>query len=207
MRQYIALSILLVGFLYIEKNKYVYIASIALAILFHSTAIIGLLFFLFKYLSMQNKFLVSILLLISFVVGFFLFDKLLPLIYYIQGYLGNKAIYLDTWGGERNLMANLVTNILFYMTYILSKDKSNVSLKMFFCFVLLNNLFGSAGQGNRIFLYLQIAMLICIPNVYKETLKYIPKYTYLLIVLVYSFCKYVFTIERNISDVIPYVFR
>lgn len=210
MRQYIALSILLVGFLYMEKNKYIYIASICLATLFHSTAVIGLSFFLLKYIRLNKWFWVLGLISLTFVLGFVFSHILNNILYAFQLLLGESFryfIYMDNYGGDRNILTNLAINIFFMITYVLSKDRSNILMKMYFLFVIFNNLFGAAGQGNRIFLYFQIAMITCLPNVYYHLSNKLVKYVYGFAALVYSFGIWYFSISDNISDVLPYTFR
>lgn len=115
--------------------------------------------------------------------------------------------YLDAYGGERNILPNLGINSVFILSYILSKTKKNLYLKLYFFYIILFNLFGSMGQGNRIFLYLQIPIIIIIPWIYYRIKNRIIANAYLGYTLMYAAATAYISFSRNTADIIPYIMR
>lgn len=210
MRQYIALSILLLGISYMKRSRYVYIFFVLVATLFHSTALFGLSFMFVDCMKIEMKKVIVTLIVLTFVLGIFFADMLNTTLYFMQTLLGGGFryfAYMDAYGGERNILTNLGINIFFLITYILARNRNELPLKMYFLFIILNNLFGAAGQGNRLFLYFQIAMIVCLPNLYYSLSNRILKYGYLFAILIYSFGIWNYSISANASEVFPYFFR
>ena len=209
MRQYIAISIVLVALLHF-KNIRVYIPLVLLASLFHFSALFAYTFLLINNVRIDNIILVLCATIISFIVGFFYGDKLTDIISSLMWLVRvNEGVqgYLDAYGGERNILPNLGINSVFILSYILSRTKKNLYLKLYFFYIILFNLFGSMGQGNRIFLYLQIPIIIIIPWIYYRIKNRIIANVYLGYTLMYAAATAFISFSRNTADIIPYIMR
>ena len=212
MRQFIAIGIVLIAYaLYLNKNNKKYIISICLASLFHYTAILLLPICFLTKIKLSSK-LVYLLVVVSFLLGFFLQDYVKPIVdkmLLLSGGFEGMAFYLENWGGERNLFSNIAINSVFILTYYLSKDKNNSFLLLYLMSVLLSNMFGAMGQANRFFIYFQITMLAVIPRLYYELrrISFIKASAYLIVILVYAYSIWYLSIDSNASEVVPFLFR
>ncbi len=209
MRQYIAISIVFMALLHF-KNIKIYVSLVLLASLFHFSALFAYSFLLINKVKIGNIIFVLCTIIISFIVGFFYGDKLTDTINTLMWLARiNEGVqgYLDAYGGGRNILPNLGINSVFILSYILSKTKKNLYLKLYFFYIILFNLFGSMGQGNRIFLYLQIPIIIIIPWIYYRIKNRIIANAYLGYTLMYAAATAYISFSRNTADIIPYIMR
>lgn len=214
MRQYIAIGIVCVGLCWLRQdNKVNFIYSIVIGFVFHYSTLLLLPFMYINKIRINIKsFYIYFLSVISFVIGFGFNSMLSPVIANLGTFFSivgrDNSAYVDSWGGERNILTNLIVNIAFIVSYYLAKNKDNFYLFLWFVFIVFNNIFGAFGDGNRFFLYFQIAgMIISIPDVLYEQRKKIHKYCYLIFILTYSFGVWFVSTSNNLSEVIPYKFR
>ena len=209
MRQYMAISIVLVGLTFFNKNKWKFCVCVLLASLFHYSALICYSFLLVhKKLSLNKTFYVMLFIIISFLLGFTFTD-------WLKGYIEQISIvdslnegassYVEQWGGERNIVTNLLINVMFLISYFLAKNRSSFYLKLYFLYIIFNNLFGSAGQGNRLFLYFNMGILIALPEISSQLKNFYIRNIYNVIFIVYAYAIWYVSINANNGDVVPYL--
>lgn len=211
MRQYIALGLILFAYTYYWEKRINLICCIFIASTLHYSAILLLPFCFIDKIKLSSK-LVYALIISSFVLGFFLQNlssQIMKSFLFLGGLNEGVEFYLTNSGGERNIFSNLVINIMFIYTYLLSKNKDDKYLLLYMFFILFKNMFGASGQANRIFIYFQIVSIIVVPQVYYQikTLNIIKANTYLLFYLIYSFIFYIKSISANFAEVVPYSLR
>lgn len=210
MRQYLAISFVAYGYTFLcNGNKSKFHLALLLASCFHFSAIILLpLSFLCK-MRLTNRIVVSLVIL-SFIIGVLFSSQTKQIITLFSGLsFLNEGVtgYLDNYGGQRNIYSNLLLNATFIFSFFFSKNKSDLFLLLYFIYIILSNLFGAGGQANRMFYYFQIALIIVIPNVWKEINVSWQKRLYLLWILLYSYSVWYFTLNANAGDLFPYSFR
>ena len=151
---------------------------------------------------------------ISFLFGLVMSDKVAPIINILSSLtdsigLGDRTSgYLALWGGDkRNILTNLGINLMFIFTYLLARKDNNLPLKMYFLYVFCNNFFGALGQGNRLFLYVQIAMIICLTNTLYDIKSKPMKLIYFIGIITYATMIWIYSSSGNSGEVMPYILR
>lgn len=213
MRQYIALGVYLIALTYLDKDKVKYIIWVLVASLFHYSAIFCLVLLFHKYIKMSFLWVI-IPICISFLFGLVMSDKVAPIINILSSLtdsigLGDRTSgYLALWGGDkRNILTNLGINLMFIFTYLLARKDNNLPLKMYFLYVFCNNFFGALGQGNRLFLYVQIAMIICLTNTLYDIKSKPMKLIYFIGIITYAIMIWIYSSSGNSGEVMPYILR
>ena len=210
MRQYMAISIVLVALTFLDKNKLVFCGLVILASFFHFSALICLMFlFVQNRLSIHRQFYVIVFVVLSFLLGFVFENAMKTLVSQITIFNSlneGAASYIEEWGGERNIVTNMIINLMFIFSYLLAKDRSSFYLKLYFLFIILNNIFGSAGQGNRIFLYFNVGMLIAFPEISSKLKNISLRGIYNLAYVIYAYAIWYVSISSNSGEVVPYSF-
>lgn len=211
MRQYMAMGLYVVGLTFLSQGKKNYfILFTILASLFHYTAIVFLpLVFIDKISTLFSKApIVLCLVLLSFILGFLYKDTMFNILsmmsgdYYSEGYLNWIASNFEL---ERNLISNIGLNVFFCVTYLLSNNKQSVFIIIWALGLILCNMFGSMDQANRIFLYLNMGILIAVPETLYSLTNKLYKYGYLIFTMIYLFVIWFYLRETN--GVTPYSFR
>lgn len=205
MRQYIALAIVFSCIQFIPYKKKLFIIIVFIASTIHFTSIVCLALLLIGKFNINRKRVVGSLIVGSFVVGYF-FTQFIQLDFYynLLSFDRGLSVYADIIGSERNLFRGVAYSLFFLLGYFWTKDKQSFWLKSYFVFVVIFNLLGSMGQGNRLFLFLQLNMLIAIPEIYRSINRSIKRNMYLLCVLVYSITYFIFGLKSGIHEIIPY---
>lgn len=211
MRQYMAMGIYVVGLTYLYNGqKKPYVSLTLLASLFHYTAIIFLLLvFIDKISTILSKPKIILSLIISsFILGFFFKSHMFNILLVFIGRIFSIS-YVDWIASnfelERNIISNLGLNGFFCVTYLLSKNRQSLFMIIWALGVMFCNMFGYMDQANRIFLYLNMGILIVVPEtLYSIQKKYI-KYWYFIFLMCYLSVIWIYL--RETSDVLPYVFR
>lgn len=205
MRQYIALAIVFPFIQLKDQHKLKFILIVLLASTIHASSIICLLLLFIDKIRLKSIFFNIIIILTTFIIGYLLpqfinLSSLFSIANYVnEGFSG----YLENIGGERNLLTGILQNAFLVYSLILLKDKSSFWFKCYFLFIILNNIFGSMGVGNRIFLFLQIQMILAIPNICQAT-KGINRFFYTLSTLCYAIITYYINLSTNSGEIIPY---
>lgn len=174
MRQAISICFLLLSYQNLREKKYfLYFVDVIFAILFHSSAILGLLFIIadkFEYKKKYNKFLIPLFIII-FIFGrniLMLLTKFSPrLLEYVGGdydfsnYFGTLIIALMSFG------------ILYFGNNILQnkKDKDIAEYNFLQKIIILNVIFAVLGIRvnilSRFVQYFSIFQIIWIPNIFS----------------------------------------
>lgn len=204
MRQYMALAIAFAAITNKQKKILHYIIAVLIAATIHYSALVMLVLLIVDKLNISNKWLIIVCILFSFLVG-----------YYGSGIIGNIDFlmfvininegaegYIDSFGTDRLPYRGMAYSLFFILTYLLSENKNSFWLKNYMLFVIGFNLFGSLGQGNRIFIPFQLAMLISIPETYLSVRKY--KKLYFLLAIGYSTLVFSYELLSNSGEIIPY---
>lgn len=212
MRQYIALSIISVSYVFLTAKKYlIFLILIVLALGFHFSAIISLFAIVIMKINNLKSICIYTVVIVSFILGFYQNEIIKNLItsvsldknYDVMGYQN----YFDYFGTNRNILANIINNIVFVICYYLHKDRNDFYLKMFFVSTILDNLFGSAGHASRFLLYFYISILFVFPEVLKHTRTKMLSWAYLFFIIIYMSFVFYSRIINNESNVYPYTMR
>lgn len=129
MRQYIAISIVLLAYIQLLAKKYVeFLLLVLLASGFHFSALLALFSWFIYKIRLPNSIYIYWVVALSFVVGFFYTDKLTDMITSIviekdSDVMGYEQ-YLHFFGVGRSLLANLISNLVFVVLYYFAKDKN-----------------------------------------------------------------------------------
>lgn len=208
MRQYIAISIVLIGLTKINNSRIKFIICVVIASLFHFSAIAGAIFLVIKdKMNISNRSISLIIVGLSFLFGFFLTSTLSPIIQRLvvfDSFNTGVSGYVEQFGGERNIVSNLVINLMFVLSYICSRNRESLYLKSYFLYIVLSNLFGSMEQGNRLFLYFYMGILIAIPEISGGIKKAVPRYIYNVVFMVYCIGIWYISMNVNSGGVVPY---
>ena len=215
MRQYVAIGMVLLVIGKAVTQPKQFICWVLLAATIHYSALICLSFLLFRYIRMNQKVIVLSAIASSFVVGLTMTYLVSDFLQNVMGYIGalgggigeSAESYIGGYSDGRNILTNAGVNIVVIATYLFSKDKNNQFLKMFVAYIVLNNLFGGLGQGNRMFLYFYIPAIVAIPNAYTEIRGPLAKMTYFILFVGFSVAVWIRSLDANFSDVVPYAFR
>jgi hypothetical protein len=209
MRQYIAIGLFCVGLVYLLKNNGKKFACILIfASLFHYTTVLMLpLLFIDKLKLKRNIVLISVL--SSFYLGFFsnVSALLVNFFSFVSNLHGGANLYLEKFGGERNLITNGLINIVFVLSFLLAKNKESMFVKLWFLYIVLNNLLGAAGQGNRIFTYLLIGIIMAVPEILSSVNNKLFRFAYLCFFITFAVSYWYITITSGSGHVTPYYFR
>lgn len=208
MRQYIAISIVVVGLTMINSSRIKFIVCVLIASLFHFSALMALLFLFAKdKISIASKKIVLSVVGLSFIVGFFMTNTLRPIMQHLvvlDSINSGVSGYVDQFGGERNIVTNLLINFMFVLTYICSRNRNSLYLKSYFIYIVLSNMLGSMEQGNRLFLYFHMGILIAIPEISRSIRKVAPRYIYNIVFIIYGIGIWYMTMNVNSGGVVPY---
>lgn len=173
MRQFLAISIILLSFNYVKDKKFFkYLAMTLLASCFHISAIISIIIYPIYYLKINRKRILT-LSTITIIVSLLL-SRIFPII----ASLTNRSTYYNNQIGETKL-ANIIL-FLIYLTFTLfalliarKNDKKNNSFYIYILFIstLLYGLSINAAILARIGHYIAIFSIIAIPNMLYLSIK------------------------------------
>lgn len=204
MRQFVAISFVMLAYTYYQKNKIKCILLILIASGFHASAVIAFAIFLLPLVKFTKK-NVFLLLPLTFCLGFLFNDSLFNLL------LGKYAGYLksDDTGYRDNIFVAavmaLMMDMLFVWIYQMSKVNAKKYLwtKIFFIGILMVNLTFQLVLGARIILYFTMAQIFVFPyflRFNKERAYGIPT------LLIFLYCLVIFTkiLLASQGDLVPY---
>lgn len=166
MRQCIAVSLVFTVYLIIDsKIKYKYLLASALltiATLFHVSAIIILVLFLFQYFIKINIKYIYFVLVGSLIVGVSFSSYFTPLIE-IMGY---DRLYENTGEFTLPIVSILNTFVLNLILVIITNiiDKKNMFFYLFLSYVILSNLLIFLPYANRVLMYGSIIEILFFPS-------------------------------------------
>ena len=208
MRQAIAMSFTFVGCYYLEKNNIkIFIICLAIAMGFHLSSIVALVFPLLRFIKF-DKWLLITLLYVSYILPQ-IFD-LLPLISTVtimSDDITNYAHYLDydIISVGRIPIVGTVQTLLF--TYIIIRNDNNEIKNDFyfkvslFCIILDNLLYVSPSWASRIVLFFELPMIVYFVRWCKRSsLDAILIYVYALVNYIYYY------LFLGTNGILPYEF-
>lgn len=201
MRQSIALSIILLAYTYLNDKRWKYYMIVFGAILFHSSAIIALLIPFFTRINI-SVFSYLVVLITSFAIGAM---NMIGLLLGILGGTGLYSVYTDVILGENSFsITRLMLNLLFIFLIVMTNMK-NYYIKIFFLGLVLLNIFSSVPIIARISQYLLITQVLLYPQIEFIYMKH-NALLFKSILLIYALIVFVFSLNMNIGEVVPYTF-
>lgn len=205
LRQYVSLSIIFYAIRFIYGKKINFIIMVFVASSIHFTSILCLSLICLDKIKINKKELVLALIIVTFMIGYFYYYVFkLDYLHVLFSFDEGLDVYADIIGSERDIMRGLAYNLLFIIGFFLTNKRDSFWIKAYFVFIIMYNLLGHLGQGNRLFLFLQLNMLIAIPEIYNSILISYKKKIYLFVVVFYSIFYYTYCLMTGINEVIPY---
>lgn len=207
-RQMIAISIVLLGFKYVQEHKlFKYIIVVMIAMIFHTTAIIMFPFYWISRIRIRNK----LKWIFVFEVIFFRFARTIVMlsVKFFPKYEGYVNGIYDIQGGSYTMLI-LLNIILIAAYYILNKAENrgneilHISMNALVTAIYLQILGYSMGIFGRIVSYYSIYLIILIPILVNQYFKKnrILIHFMAIIGLVLIFC----ILIRGNNDLCPYLF-
>ena len=213
MRQYAAMSFLLLAIPFLKKgkNKY-YLLLMLLATAIHMSALFVfiLVWSIYKAnLNFDNKLRYSLIIAVSFIIGMFFTAKFKEALEPIANLFAssNYEYYLsgDTVNESRNLLSNLGFNLIAIFMLYINKDANNIYFKLYILGVIMVNLLAGLGAfSGRVASYFSLMQIVAIPNLLYLIKKSFQKYLYIVIFIVYGLSIYIYYLSKNLSEIVPY---
>lgn len=213
-RQYIVVAIIMYMICLLDnyqgkKTLFALVIFTVVAYFIHVSVAVILLLFLYKKINISKK-LQGIIVIASFIVGFFLTHILTPYFSIFGTYVGRFGSYLqyESDNATRNFVTNLGMNVFFLITLFFANKETlrSAFFKAYFLSMLLFNFFGSMYWLTRLTDNLSIAQIIVLPLVFTSINKNILKFTYLFMILLYALSRFYFKGLAN-PDIFPYSLR
>lgn len=219
MRQFIALSIFIIAIKYLITGKCVkYFICICIAVMFHSSAVILLPMYFLRYIKLNRKSIISILVLVLLLSFFIepivkLISKFSHFNYYERYFVGQFTQGLDLF----NILYCMVMLSLFILFYCIRKHVKkdnlhtyNIFLTLFYLFVLIRILATFSGMFsliNRFTMYFFFSIIFLVPYFFENIKdKRYSKFVY-LITLLTGLVYFVLSIAiRQSNGIYPYEF-
>lgn len=206
MRQAIAICICLFAFQVLTKKKYVlFFALVAVAILFHQTAVCFLVFLPLSFLSYSKK--NTILVILASVVAIFSAERIIS---FANAYFERAYTNVITSGGIIMLICFFLPVLLTWMFRKTNDeiDEDKTSTLLYYGAIVglgvyLMRYFG-AQAAERISFYFFFCQIILIPNCIKWSTLPGNKKILTVGVIVFSLLLFIYRIKS--SDFIPYIF-
>lgn len=196
-RQIIAVSFCLLAMIYLIKNKKLYfILIVIIASTIHISALFCLPLLFVNKINFKNH-LYLILILTSLIVGVLFGEKILSL---GGGMLGFDR-YIDRFDEESGIGITVFLINLLAVFIIFTTKIRNTHFKLFFAYIIINNLLVNIPFSYRIIYYFSIIQVLYLPYyVQNNTLKH--KATAHLLVCLYAIALFLRT--AGAGGVIPY---
>jgi len=208
-RQFVAVAIIIYATSYVKKGKYIrFVIATVIAMLFHTSAIIGLMYILFeliftKYFDTKRKLIIYVFVFIGCVVGIAALSSLVNL---YSGYFERQSSSMGIM-----MIAKFVMLILSFFCIAIPQDKD----ERYFCLshrwnyfigLLLNSLNYIFMYMGRIGLYFYIFEAIYIGYIFKAKNRSIwsvvYKFAYVLLMLYYLYEN----VTKGTQGELPYLF-
>lgn len=165
-RQAIAISIVFLGFYFLKEQKIIpFVVTVIIASFFHISALVCLVVLLIRFIPQKNIIYISIVL-VSWVVGLTVADKLFLWAMYVFNYTSYQTAELGNIIG--NALFQGVLSMFFIFCLYTVKDKTNLYFNIFFIAVVFSNLLARVPHGNRIFLYFSIIQVLFLPILFYQ---------------------------------------
>ena len=211
-RQWSAVSIIIFGYTSFIKNRnlFIFLITIILASLFHSSALISILIIPFFFINFNRKMLLFLIFFI-FILKYYLFNII---IYYLPFNLNKIERLLNTKGGDKLIYIITFFSFLFFYfkSNLESINKNNsIGITIFIFGNCLLYLFTDLGQiAQRFSIYFISIFIFLIPDfVFIITKKYNINFkilSYFFFSVIYFYSLYISYSRFNFSPLIPYKF-
>lgn len=173
-RQYIAMSIILLGFSFVKKKKILpYIITVIIAYLFHSSALVGII--IYPMYNMKYSHTRVILIFATALLANIFVSGLINNIYNIIG----RTNYYSYRVGQENI-ANLIYMIVYFAMYIFSlfemkkSKKTNMHSGFYLYTFVMSSAFSLIAMNLNVLArattYFNIFSIVCLPNVISENI-------------------------------------
>ncbi len=206
LRQYCALSYVLLAYYYISENKYIWTSIyVILAFLIHKSALISIpILLLVKYITFPSLTTYSLLLLTLYLLGHIVGDSFFSL--FLMKYNGYVAEGLYR---ESSLLASCYSaGVAIFGVYLLSllnkDDRENPWCKIFACSSLFLVLAFRLEYSTRIYVFLSISQLYFFPYLLSKAKPIISKTHLYYIIILYIFVLFMRMLLLNANGIIPY---
>lgn len=219
MRQAIAIAIILWGYEYLKKNKYIrFCIFVMIASLFHGSAILALIFIFLKKFE-YNKYFIGIVFcvsIISILFGknlFMLFASISPRLF---NYVGGNF-------DKENYVAALLNFIVYLVSYIFGficlkkssddifknkENKNNILVGIMAMTVIFSALTMRVSLFNRFTPYFSIFMIIWLSNSVSKIKNINSRFIYILIIILLFFLYWmiIMVFRPEWYGAVPYIF-
>lgn len=172
-RQSLAIAIIQIGLCCLYDKKYFwFFISVAIAFLFHYSAVVCLVFFFLSKLNFRNDRQLLFWLFLPLIARFWGDDVLLPIFNYLPGrYLAYYEDEIHQMSLIREVSIFVVLFFCYFGLMVKKKDITTFDYQMFAClglFAACEELSFSVYMAARLSLYFKIAYIILIPSVLKK---------------------------------------
>ena len=206
MRQYIALGMVFPFIPGLPKKKIPFIIACLVASTIHTLTIVLLSFLFIDKLRITNRIIVLTTVIVTMVIGYLystsFFGTILSPIASMFG--EGFSDYTKDIGGQRKFIVGFLTTVFFIISYLLAKDRKDPALKAYFLYIAGYNLFGSMGNGNRLFIFLQLPMMIALPRILKQTDNVLLRILYFIGIVGYGSFIFFYSFKIGSGEIVPY---
>lgn len=209
LRQMIALAIIVNSYSFIKENKPIkFVLMVLLASLFHKTALVFLVAYLFKYIKINRKAILIgfISLLLMQIIGF---DLIINIVKRIYPYYIPKDIVFTSNGLVQGIVILVYLLIGIYLYYFQidksCKEKDEILYIIMFVAFFIQTFANRIPMINRIMWYFYIFAIIFLPNQIFKVIKPKVKTCFGLVIILLCLTQY-FVFSMNMYNVVPYKF-
>lgn len=177
MRQFVSVSIMLLGLLLLEydnKKRYLFWLLLIFAYFIHNSSLILFPLYFLRKASISKLWMSSIVI-VSFIIGFFLNNLLGDFYHYLAelevgGRLNSYFEYESS--STRNFITNFGMNVVFLilLLFVSNNYKDSIFFKAFFISMIVFNFVGNMYYMTRLTFFYSITQIICIPIILSELL-------------------------------------
>lgn len=213
MRQMIAVSIIFLATVYLNEENYkVFFALVAIAALFHMSALVAVIFLLIKWISKKDYKIMIALTVVLSCVFMFLSEAVLKLLpsFIVQKY-GYAIQSMNTMGLSYLIdiiptYLIMILPVLYYLFFCRDNNKYDFyCCSAAFCLPML--ILGSQIKYfQRIVFYFDISQIVIVPLLLRKTRSATTRFVLkILFVLFYAFFFWYSSIFRMSNEIVPYV--
>ena len=211
MRQYLAVSFVMLAYVYLYENKLKKaIVILFVSLMFHTSSLLMVPFFLlFNYINTYKKYIFFMLsIVIGYLVGVFYFDVI------VSFFPKYSAIYVNSFYGEsRGITASIILPIvaLLYLVcisiYDFVKKVPFSKVNSFYNMILL--LYSLSWLAsfkifilNRLVLEYQVFLCLALPYIIKRY--FVNKCCFNILINIFMFMHLFLHLQKNTAEIVPY---
>lgn len=183
-----------------RRNLLFFLIFISVAIMFHFSAMVGILFVISPALLRVVKDGIVLVQFLTFIVGFFFIT---PLFSFLTRFFYSEYSSYGTSNLLGNFLLLLFYNIVFIVISNIRKTRDTL-FYWYYLFIIMVNVFIRAPFGNRIILLFGIVQILVLPIFYySNNLEHKYRELYLIGIVVYSLI--LFSLLLGQGGIVPYV--